>query len=287
MRESSKNTYAGNIRQFIAFLAEFGITRPQHSDLLLYKNFLQDKQLSALTINNHLIAIKLFFKFLAESNSYPNIALKIKLIKRSLDFYRDALSIPQIRDLFLAIDRNTPNGLRDYALINMLIRTGLRTIEVSRANNEDIYKIADTDILRVQGKGRSEKNDKVVLTHNAIKPILVYQSARKVLDPKAPLFASVSNHNQQQRLSTHSISRIIRHYFRLAGIVSNRITPHSLRHTAITLALRGGASLQEAQAMARHQNINTTMIYAHNIDRITNAAEFKIDHILDEAGSME
>lgn len=95
---------------------------------------------------------------------------------------------------------------------------------------------------------------------------------------------SLSNNSLQGRMSTHAIGRMIRDYYHLAEIYSKRITPHSLRHTAITLALKGGASIQEAQAMARHQNINTTLIYAHNIDRTANAAEFKIDHILKEEG---
>ena len=65
-----------------------------------------------------------------------------------------------------------------------------------------------------------------------------------------------------------------------AGINSDRITAHSMRHTAVTLALIGGASIQEAQSMARHTNINTTMIYAHNLDRLDSPAESKIEALL-------
>lgn len=65
-----------------------------------------------------------------------------------------------------------------------------------------------------------------------------------------------------------------------AGIESERITAHSLRHTAVTLALLAGATVQEAQAMARHSSINTTMIYAHNIDRLETPAEGRIEDLL-------
>ncbi len=77
-----------------------------------------------------------------------------------------------------------------------------------------------------------------------------------------------------------SLSRMVRQYFEAADIVSHRISPHSLRHSAITFSINGGATLQQAKAMARHQNINTTLIYVHNLDRRKNAAEFKIDNVL-------
>lgn len=120
----------------------------------------------------------------------------------------------------------------------------------------------------------------MILTHSAYKPIAQYQITRQAVVPAEPLFTSHSNNSNHQRLTTRSISRVIHDYYRKAGIFSKRITPHSLRHTAITLALKGGATVQEAQTMARHKSINTTMIYAHNIERLIHAAEFKIDAIL-------
>ena len=60
-----------------------------------------------------------------------------------------------------------------------------------------------------------------------------------------------------------------------------RLTAYSLRHTAITLSLIGGATAQEARVMARHADINTTLIYAHNINRIKQAPEKKIDELLE------
>lgn len=67
---------------------------------------------------------------------------------------------------------------------------------------------------------------------------------------------------------------------RKAGFDDPRLTAHSMRHSAKTLALLGGASLQQAQALARHLNINTTLIYSHNIDRVNNAPEFAIEDLL-------
>jgi integrase/recombinase XerD len=98
---------------------------------------------------------------------------------------------------------------------------------------------------------------------------------------------SHSDRNFGKRLTTRSISRIVKDNLRKVGIDSSRITAHSLRHTAITLALQAGASIQEAQALGRHANINTTMIYAHNINRITHAPERKIDELLQSYKNKE
>lgn len=81
-------------------------------------------------------------------------------------------------------------------------------------------------------------------------------------------------------MTTRSISRIAKDTLRQAGYDSPRLTAHSMRHTAVTLALLGGATPQEAQAMARHSSITTTMIYAHNLDRISHSAELKVEAVL-------
>jgi integrase len=96
----------------------------------------------------------------------------------------------------------------------------------------------------------------------------------------APLFASLSNRNGGGRLTTRTLRRIIKARLRAIGIDSDRLTAHSVRHTCITLALQAGATVQEAQALARHANINTTLIYAHNIDRIKQAPERKVAALL-------
>ncbi len=95
-----------------------------------------------------------------------------------------------------------------------------------------------------------------------------------------PLFASLSDRNRGQRLTARSVSQIVKEGLRGIGLNSGRLTAHSLRHTAITLSLQGGASIQEAQALGRHSSVDTTLIYAHNINRIAHAPERKIDEVL-------
>lgn len=79
-----------------------------------------------------------------------------------------------------------------------------------------------------------------------------------------------------------SISGLVKARLKQAGYNSDRLTAHSLRHTAVTLSLIGGQSLQEVQQFARHINITTTQIYAHNLDRANNKCEETIANAIFE-----
>ena len=89
---------------------------------------------------------------------------------------------------------------RDYAIINLIVRTGLRTIEVHRANVEDIKMRGSQRILEIQGKGHNDKNNFVMLTPKAYKPIEDYLNARGVKDNTEPLFTSKSNRTRSERI---------------------------------------------------------------------------------------
>lgn len=278
--ESSKETYRRELRQFFSWVEERELTNPEREDLLKYKDYLRKRNYSPLTLSGYIIAVRKFFEWAESVKLYPNIAKGIKGAKRARGFRKDPLSIDQIKELLGSIDRSTSEGLRDYALINLLIRTGLRTVEIIRANIEDIRQEGGEAVLWIQGKGRDSKDEFVLLTKDTLKPITNYLKTRGSVEKDSPLFTSISNRNNGERLSTKSIRRIVKAHLLGIGLNSGRLTAHSLRHTAITLSLLGGGTLQEAQTLGRHSDINTTLIYSHNIDRIKNAPEKKIDAIL-------
>ena len=99
---------------------------------------------------------------------------------------------------------------------------------------------------------------------------------------REPIFISHSTQNYGKKLTTRTISQIAKDAMIAIGLNDTRLTAHSLRHTAITFSLLAGATTQEARLLARHSNINTTLIYAHNINRIKDAPEHKIDDFLDD-----
>lgn len=278
----SRETYHRAMRRFFAYLKDNQVNHIDRQDILNYKHQLQEEGLSAYTVSAYITAVRRFFTWTETEKLYPNIAATVKGGKKPQGFKKQPLTVSQIKRL-LAIDTNTLRGKRDLALINLLVRTGLRTIEIIRADVADIQQQSGEALLYIQGKGRESKDDFTVLTDSALQPVQDYLSARNAC-PGEPLFTSCSDRNQGQQLTTRSISRIVKQHLESIGINDPRITAHSLRHTAVTLSLLGGATIQEAQRFARHSNINTTLIYAHNIDRIGKAPERKIDAML--AGVM-
>lgn len=276
---SSRRTYARSLKQFFIWLEASGRAKRMatltREDVLAYKESLSNK--SSYTVSSYLTVVRKLFQWLEARKVYPDITRGVKGSKKARGFRKEVLSPEQLRQALEAIDRSTLEGLRDYALVNLLARTGLRTIEVARARVEDLRLEPGLRrgerVLWVQGKGREEADEFVILTKEALLPLLDYLKARGRLSKEAPLFASVSDRNYGQPLTTRSISRIVKRAFRRVGLDSERLTAHSLRHTAITLAVLGGASLQQAQAMARHSDSKTTLVYYHNLDRVKAGAE--------------
>lgn len=281
IKPKSKETYRRALRQFFTYLETEGVTRPTRETLIAYKAYLIDKKLSAYTVSAYIIAVRKMFQWTESEHLYANIASQIKGQKKPKGFKKDALSVNQARKLLTDMETETLSGARDYALVNLLVRTGLRTIETARANVEDIRQQGDQAVLYIQGKGRDSKDDLVILTEETLEPIRAYISMRgQGVKDSSPLFISHSDRNYGERLTTRSISRIVKDRLQASGLDDRRLTAHSLRHTAVTFSLIGGASIQEAQTLARHSDINTTLIYAHNLDRISKAPELKIDALL-------
>lgn len=279
VKPRTKETYQKALRQYAAYLKDKGITQPTRLDILAYKNYLI-ANFTASTTSSYLTAVKSFYRYLEASNMGINIANGIKGAKNVQGFKKDALTIEQAKKILKGVKATTLEGKRDYALINLLIHTGLRTIEAARADVSDIRQEAGEALLYIQGKGRDSKDAYVLLTEATLQPLRAYLKARDDKRQDAPLFASTSDRNKGERLTTRSLSRIVKSAMQKVGIDSERLTAHSLRHSAVTFSLLAGATIQEAQKMARHSNINTTMIYSHNIDRINNAAERKIAKLL-------
>lgn len=280
IRENSKGTYQRALRQFFTFLCDKTIYDLIDNDILYYKNHLKELGLSAYTITSYLVVVRRFFAWTESKKIYPNIARSIKGMKAPKGFRKECLTGEQTNDLLTQFGLDTLQAKRDFAIINILLRTGLRTIELQRANIGDISQTGGEAKLFIQGKGRDSKDDFVILTQASLKPLRDYLRYRPNTSDNEPLFTSVSDRNNGKRIGTRSLSRIVKNALISAGLDNKKLSAHSLRHTAITSALIAGASLQEVKGMARHTNINTTLVYSHNIDRVTNAPERKIDEYL-------
>lgn len=190
---------------------------------------------------------------------------------------RQPLTDAEVVRLLSQPDLHTPSGYRDYTIMCLMLYTGVRTIEVYRADLEDLRRVGNSLVLDVQGKGHDEKDAYVVLANPQVQDAIYTWVAMRGDDP-GPLFWSLSNNSKHQRLTRDSIRRSVKGYLKAAGISDRRITTHSLRHTAITAAVRGGASLVQAQNMARHTDPKTTMIYIREVNRAADPAEARIEY---------
>lgn len=273
---ATREQYRRKTRHLLAYLESRRIARPTRLDIMEYRDTIREKSAPS-TVAAYITAARQVFRVLAAAGLYPDITQGVRTKGQGKQHKRDALTRTQARSLIDAVDTSTPAGLRDYAMINLMLRAGLRTIEVSRARVKDLRTIDGIPVLFVHGKGKEEAAEPVPLTAAALDPIRAYLRTRGNASPEAPLFTAAGNRNHAGQMTTRSIRRVFKAATLAAGIDAPTITAHSCRHTAVTLALQAGATLQEVQAMARHARIETTLIYAHNLDVIHNTAPGMID----------
>lgn len=268
-------TYTRAIRQFMGYLYERNISQPTREDVVAYREWLLET-LKPTSVQAYLVAVKLFFKWAAQEGLYPNVADRVKGAKVDNEHKKDYLSSGQVKRLLSSIDRETLKGKRDYAMLCLMVTAGLRTIEVARANIEDMRPLAGFTALYVQGKGHSEKAAYVKVASATEDAIRDYLAARGATSRKEPLFASIAYKNKGEAMDTRSISRVAKERLVAAGFDSDRLTAHSLRHTAATLNLLAGASVDETQQLLRHKSSSTTAIYSHILERAKNNSEERI-----------
>jgi integrase/recombinase XerD len=281
IRQSSKLLYRRTLKQYFNWVKNKNyllseIARPQ---LLEYKEELLNSNLSSLTVGSYITSVRRFYEWTEANKYYPNVAKGIKTPIRKQQFKKQPL-LPEQATALLSYYQN--KALRDYAIISLLLRTGLRTIEVIRVNINDIIFKGSQRVLLIQGKGRDERDNFVILTEKAYQPIAEYLATRGKVNSSEPLFTSTSNNSKGERLTTRTISYIAKEGLKAIGLNEKSFTAHSLRHTTAVNILRGGGSLEQAQMTLRHSNPATTQIYTATLNeerRLQNSGEALIDSL--------
>ena len=281
-RPKTIQTYSRAIRQFLLWLIAEDNRRPQREDILRYRDELLKKH-KATTAQSYLAAVKQFFKWTGLQGIYPDICVHIKGVQIDAGFKRDHLTAHQCSKLMKSIDRKNPRGLRDYAILAVMLTTGVRTVEIQRANVRDLAVSGGGTVLYVQGKGHDDRNSYVKLGPYAEDAVREYLATRRNFKPDDPLFVSMANRNMDGRMTTRSITRIVKGRMIGANLISERWTAHSCRHTAATLGLLSGSTIAEIQQMLRHASINTSLLYSHALERERNDSEIRIGRAIFEA----
>jgi integrase/recombinase XerD len=281
VKQNSKDLYRRTLKLFLSWAErkDYSLSEISRPQLLEYKEELLRSGMSSLTVGSYITSVRRFYEWTEANRFYPNVAKGIKTPKRKQQFKKQPLLPDQATAL---LSYYQPRAKRDYAIINLLLRTGLRTVEVIRANVEDIVFKGSKRVLLVQGKGREERDNFVLLTDKAYKPIAEYLATRQNATGKEPLFTSTSNNSKGDRLSTRTISFIAKEGLKAIGLDEKSFTAHSLRHTTAVNILRAGGSLETAQFTLRHSNPATTQIYTATLTeerRLQNSGEALLDSL--------
>lgn len=239
------------------------------------------------TVAQYLRSVCQFFRWTAAEGLYPNIADNIHAPKVRNDAHKkealtaaDVLTIEKCisaaaadktaaaaqatKDTAGRIDRANEQGKRLYAMYLLAVNAGLRTIELERANVKDLEVRNGNACLYVWGKGHTEADSKKPLApavYEAIADYLKSRSDRPTAN--SPLFVSTGNRSGGKRIAARTISGMLKKAMKTAGYDSERITAHSLRHTAGTNVMNLSGDLYTTQKYMRHSNPATTEIYLH------------------------
>ena len=223
------------------------------------------KNLTVMTQNYHLIALRGFLKYLAKRKikSLDPVLVELPRTHRAQVTF---LYVDEINRIVEQIPLDTEDGLRDKAIFELLFSTGLRVSELVGLNRENV-NLARREFM-VRGKG--QKDRPVFISQAAADAVQDYLDERK--DSLPALFLNnsrnqpaVGTKGDYRRLTPRSIERIINKYVRMAGITKH-VTPHTLRHSFATDLLTNGADLRSVQSLLGHANISTTQIYTHVTD---------------------
>lgn len=256
---------------------------PTSRDIRAFRAYVK-AQYKPASVNVYLAAVRSFFRYLVSTGRMAqNPAAEVRGAKQphARKHKRDVLTRSEVLAVLETCDLETAVGARDRAILTLMAYCALRTVEVYRANIMHLRTQGDRMILEVQGKGRLEADAFVVIPRTQEVYLRGWATHRAHIQPNTrdtPLFVSLSHRSYGSRLTTRAIRWLVKERYREAGVVGERKTTHSLRHTAITTVIRQGGSLLQAQAMARHADINTTLGYVHEISRLDNPAEDLIDY---------
>ena len=239
-------------------------------------------------ITQYLRSVGQFFKWTAANGLYPDIAANIHAPRITSTTHRKEALTPQEvltiegsiadrtrqkmqaaqempKDTAGRMQRATEQGKRIFAIYLLAVNAGLRTVEISRANIKDFETKGGQAWLWIWGKGRTEPDTKKPIAQEVAAAITDYLEARTDKPTgSSPLFVSTGNRSGGTRIAPTTISKMLKQEMKAAGFISDRITAHSLRHTAGTAVQEITGDIYATQKYMRHSNPATTEIYLHN-----------------------
>ena len=283
-KDITKSSYRSILYRWADYLKSKRIHLPNKRDIIAYKERIA-KSTGSASIQKTIVVLRGFYKYLKLSDKYDDITYGVRGAKVEKTFKKNPLEIEEITNLISKAKEESSlsiSHLRNYAIIVLMITTGMRTIEVVRANVNDLMVHKDKKRLYIQGKGRDGKDEYVKLSNDVYDILSNYLSQRN--DDHDPLFISHKG-KVGSRLTTRTIRGIIKDLLRAIDIDDKRYSAHSLRHSLATILIKNAnGTISEAQQILRHKDISTTEIYNHALLREENDGELKVSDLLFKGG---
>lgn len=274
---NSRRAYTMDIKLFLQWMLAQGLvpTALGYAELVSYQSYLLERYEKAGAARR-ISAIRTLLAVHTHLTGQPNPAEGLPKISLDDESPHRALSKQEARELLQAIDRETLIGKRNYAIVKLLLRTGLRRAEAAALTIGDLDREAGHHIAWIR-HGKGNKRRKVKLPVDVFRAIEEYIEAawRRNASPQAPLFVQIKKGGfvTEQGISDKVIERLVIDLGEKIGIA---LTPHDLRTTFITLALDGGAGLRRTQYAAGHRDPRTTERYDRKKQDLDNNA---VDYI--------
>jgi integrase/recombinase XerD len=232
-----------------------GITLPLLSDYLAER---KRGGLSAASIKLIVVALKIFFRFLAGKGLVPRDPTEALALPRIERYLPETLNELQVEQLIDSIDTKTALGLRDRSIIELLYASGLRISELANARLENFNSCER--IIRVTGKGN--KTRLVPVGRKACQALAAYLTTERPTLVRRRTCSEIFLSARGSKLTSTRIWQIVKNHARRSGLEKN-VYPHLLRHSFATHLLGNGADLRIIQEMLGHADISTTQIYTH------------------------
>ena len=281
----SQRTYKSDIRKFLGWMLEFDLAPATltYPDMVAYQALVLSNHATATAARLVAVARGLLEEY-SKLTGAPNPARGLRPISVENVSPHVALTRAQAHELLQAIDTSTLLGCRNYAIVKLLIHTGIRRSECSALTIGDLSRQQGHYVATIR-HGKGNKRRVVKLKTEVFRAISAYMTAcgRADAPPEAPLFVRLHKAAQQMGdivrgvtglpISDKLIERLIKSLG--AEIHEPRLTPHGLRATFITLAKEGGASLEQRQFAAGHADSRTTQKYdKRKLNLDDNAADY-------------
>ncbi len=257
----SKNSilaYKADITEFFLFLGrDVNPEKISRDDLLEFIINLNENQISNRSISRKISSLKSFFIYLLKLEKITENPVELIDSPQYLKKLPNYLSLEEVETM-INLEGNSPSGIRDSCIIELMYSSGLRVSELCGVKIGDIS--FENRVIRVFGKGSKERI--IPIGTAALERVKKYLIYRKEFTGRAFSSDYLILSRLGKKISRVSVWSIIKKRARSAGIIKD-ITPHTLRHSFATHLINGGADLRAVQEMLGHSDISTTQIYTH------------------------